>query len=79
MEVVVVLHSSIQSQMEKLLCSPNSWTLAKIALNIFKENFVYVKRGLASFDTGNSVAPQGYTQAVTSNRKVIQSFLSTLI
>lgn len=53
--------------------------LAKIALSIFKKNFVHVKRELASFDTGNSVALQGYTNAVTSNRKVIQNFLSKLI
>lgn len=46
--------SSIQSQMESKFLHLD---------NIFKESFVFLKRGLASFHTGNSVAPQGYTQA----------------
>lgn len=45
--------SSIQSQMEFKFLHLD---------NIFKEIFVFLKRGLASFHTGNSVAPQGYIQ-----------------
>lgn len=61
MELVAVPHSSIQSQMETLLCSPNSWTWVNNALNIFKKKIMRVKRRLVSFDTGNSMASQGYS------------------
>lgn len=54
MYAVVAPLSSIQSQMESKFLHLD---------NIFKEIFVFLKRGLASFHTGKFVAPQDYTQA----------------